>query len=379
PLMGPIMAIGYGAGTYDFQLVRQGLRNLGIAIVISLITSIIYFMTSPLNAAQSELLARTTPSIWDVLIAIFGGLAGVVGATRKEKTNLIPGVAIATALMPPLCTAGYGIASGNLHYFLGAFYLFTINCVFIALTTALVIRALHVEEKHFLDLNVGRRVKVYAVLLAIFTSVPSVYLAYHLVQDEVFKTRGERFINEVISTNGSYVTDHSMTPNERKIDVTVLGQFLSRERQVEISKQLKGYGLEGTTIEVHQQEGPQRIDIGSIKNSLINDLYALNQKKLEEREHEVKELKERLSAQQSLHDQLREIPSEVKILFPSISEMALAQGLVWSAQGGLMDTPAVIVNIRSKPALSTLEQKKLKDWMSKRLALDVIQLTFEKN
>lgn len=151
PLMGPIMGIGYGVGIYDFPLIRAALKNLTVAAVASLLTSTVYFALSPLTQAQTELLARTTPTIWDVLIALFGGLAGIVGATRREKTNVIPGVAIATALMPPLCTAGYGIANGNWAYFGGAFYLFTINCVFIALSSAVVVRAFHVKQKLFVD------------------------------------------------------------------------------------------------------------------------------------------------------------------------------------------------------------------------------------
>jgi uncharacterized hydrophobic protein (TIGR00271 family) len=121
PLMGPIMGLGLSVGIYDFALLKKSLKNLSIAVVISVITSAIYFAVSPLDEAQSELLARTTPTLYDVLIALFGGMAGIVSGASKEKGNAIPGVAIATALMPPLCTAGFGIGTGNLFYFLGAF------------------------------------------------------------------------------------------------------------------------------------------------------------------------------------------------------------------------------------------------------------------
>lgn len=139
PLMGPIMAIGYGAGINDYELIKKALGNLLVCILIGLFTSTLYFLISPLSTAQSELLARTTPTIWDVLIALFGGLAGIIASTRKEKTNIIPGVAIATALMPPLCTAGYGIANGSMDIFFGAFFLFLINCIFIAFATLLLV------------------------------------------------------------------------------------------------------------------------------------------------------------------------------------------------------------------------------------------------
>ena len=135
PLMGPIMGFGLGLGIADFDLVKRSLRNYLTATLFSVVTATIYFLISPISEAQSELLARTSPTIYDVLIAFFGGLAGIVAGSTKSKGNVIPGVAIATALMPPLCTAGFGLATGNLSYFLGAFYLYFINTVFISLST----------------------------------------------------------------------------------------------------------------------------------------------------------------------------------------------------------------------------------------------------
>lgn len=146
PMMGPILGVGYGAGIHDFPLIRRGIKNWGIAAGIALLTSTVYFALTPLGGTTTELLARTTPTIWDVLIALFGGLAGIIGATRRQKTNVIPGVAIATALMPPLCTAGYGLANGRWSFVFGALYLFTINSVFIAASATLVTRAFHSSD-----------------------------------------------------------------------------------------------------------------------------------------------------------------------------------------------------------------------------------------
>ena len=147
PLMGPIVGMGYGLAVGDTTLIRQAARNIIIFVVISLITATLYFLLTPLKEAQSELLARTQPTLWDVLIAFFGGSAGIVAQTRKEGGNAIPGVAIATALMPPLCTAGYGLAHGNWQYFFGAFYLFAINCVFIAFSTLLFSKLLKLPRR----------------------------------------------------------------------------------------------------------------------------------------------------------------------------------------------------------------------------------------
>jgi uncharacterized hydrophobic protein (TIGR00271 family) len=160
PLMGPIMGLGLGLGIYDFELIKKSLKNLTIAVVISLTTSSLYFLLTPLREAQSEILARTYPTIWDVFIAFLGGLAGIIAITRKDKGNAIPGVAIATALMPPLCTAGYGIASGNFLFFLGAFYLFFINSVFISLSTFLIVRFLKFPQINFVDLKLEKKLNV---------------------------------------------------------------------------------------------------------------------------------------------------------------------------------------------------------------------------
>ena len=143
PLMGPINGIGYSLATYDFELFRKALKNFLFAVGVGLFTSTVYFVISPINQAHSELLARTSPTIYDVLIAFFGGLAGIVAMSSKMKGNVIPGVAIATALMPPLCTAGYGLATLQFNFFFGAFYLFTINTVFIAFASLLVCQYLN--------------------------------------------------------------------------------------------------------------------------------------------------------------------------------------------------------------------------------------------
>ena len=151
PLMGPIMGIGYGIGVYNFPLIRKSVMSLLLATVIAFLASTLYFLISPLSEAHSELLARTSLTIWYVLIAFFGGLAGIIAATRKIKTNVIPGVAISTALMPLLCTAGYGLANGQWHFFFGAFYLYIINSVFIAFAAFIIISAMKLPHRNYVD------------------------------------------------------------------------------------------------------------------------------------------------------------------------------------------------------------------------------------
>ena len=197
PLMGPIVGMGYGLAVGDTALIRQAMRNIIIFVVISVITATLYFLLTPLEDAQSELLARTQPTLWDVLIAFFGGSAGIVALTRKEGGNAIPGVAIATALMPPLCTAGYGLAHGNWHYFLGASYLFAINCVFIAFSTLLFSKLLKLPRRGLVKESKRRLHSIIITAVVLAVMIPSGYMASGLVRQEIFKTRANAAIATV--------------------------------------------------------------------------------------------------------------------------------------------------------------------------------------
>ncbi len=181
PLMGPINGMGYSIATYDFRLFRMSLRNFGFAVVAGLITSTIYFAVSPVSTAHSELLARTRPTIYDVLIALFGGLAGIVAISSKLKGNVIPGVAIATALMPPLCTAGYGLATGQFSYFFGAFYLFTINSVFIGISSVVISQVFKFPIRSIVDPSRIKRINQYITLIILISLIPSIYFGYQLL------------------------------------------------------------------------------------------------------------------------------------------------------------------------------------------------------
>lgn len=231
PLMGPIMGVGYGAAVADFDLARRSAWNLAITAGISLATSTLYFLATPLAEAHSELLARTSPSIWDVLIALLGGLAGIVGATRRERSNVVSGVAIATALMPPLCTAGYGLASGELAYFVGAFYLFFINSVFIAVATFVMVRLMRLPEVRHLDAAASRRARRWIAALVTATALPSLWLAQGLVRQEVFTTHGAAFVADAFPADGgNFVVARTFDPDARRIRVTVVGEPVSEER-----------------------------------------------------------------------------------------------------------------------------------------------------
>lgn len=200
PIMGPIMGAGLALGINDFELLKKSLRNLSLMFIVAIVTSTLYFFVSPLSANSSELLARTTPSIYDVLIALFGGLAGMVAQTRQDRTStVIPGVAIATALIPPLCTAGFGIATGQPRFFFGAFYLFFINSVFIAMATYLVVRFLKYQKKAFLDPVRERNVKRSMLIISLVTFVPSVVIGVQMVRVSVFEAMADKYVERVFA------------------------------------------------------------------------------------------------------------------------------------------------------------------------------------
>ncbi|WP_313034953.1 DUF389 domain-containing protein, partial [Massilia alkalitolerans] len=310
PLMGPIVGIGYGIGIYDFTLIRRSLANLGIAAVISLATSTLYFLLTPLDEAQSELLARTTPTLWDVLIALAGGLAGIIGMTRREKSNVIPGVAIATALMPPLCTAGYGLANANWAVFGGAFYLFSINCVFIAVSTVIVIEYLRLPHRKFVDGSVERRVKRTLLTVVLLTALPSIYLAIQLVDNEVFGHRARAFVRAEFSGGASHVVDTQLSPVQRRIELTLIGARMPQSAITAIEKKLPQSGLEGATLVVNQAED-SRVDVGVLKADILAEIYRDTQQGLRERDATIAQLREELAKRNAERNAWRETAVDI--------------------------------------------------------------------
>ncbi len=384
PLMGPLMGLGYGVGINDFQLMRESLKNLGVAVLLALLTSTLYFALTPLSAAQSELLARTTPTIWDVLIALLGGLAGIIGLTRREKSNVIPGVAIATALMPPLCTAGYGLANANATFFFGAFYLFAINSVFIAVAAALVTRAFHVQEKTFVDTRVARRVRSYMMTIVVVTVLPSVFLAYQLVQEEVFKSRAARFVSTEFSFPRTHVTQTQIDPKARAIDVTLVGEHVPAERLASVAERLAAAGLSRARLDVHQADSA-KLDVTELKTGLLSDLYTKSQQALEGRDQTIAELRSQLQAHTERQQQLAQLPQELRALLPQVQAVWLApQALHWQAEPQAASAPAavpspsnVLLNLGVNRPISTAERTKIEDWLRQRLPGTQIRLVVE--
>ena len=257
PLMGPIMGFGLGLGISDFDLIKRSFRNFATATVFSVITSTLFFLISPISEAQSELLARTQPTVYDVLIAFFGGLAGIVASSTKSKGNVIPGVAIATALMPPLCTAGFGLASGNLYYFFGAFYLYFINTVFISLATYVVVRLLKYPKKVFLNKQREKIVTRYVGVIVFFTIVPSLFLSYNLIRASYFNDRVRTFVADELSFPNTQILSKTVTDtsDKKEVKVVLIGETVPETMIANARAKMPKYGLKNVGLVVQQGFG----------------------------------------------------------------------------------------------------------------------------
>ncbi|MCC7005683.1 MAG: DUF389 domain-containing protein [Ottowia sp.] len=376
PLMGPIMGIGYGVGIYDFPLIKRSFVNLGIATAISLLTSTFYFLVSPLSEAQSELFARTTPTIWDVLIVLFGGLAGIVGATRKEKSNVIPGVAIATALMPPLCTAGFGLAHGNWGFFFGAAYLFSINCVFIAVSTAVVISFLSLPHRNFVDKKIERRVKKILLLTVAMTALPSFYLAYQLVGDEFFKNHARAFVKREFQFKNTHVADVSIMPTERRIEMTLIGEPVDQSTLDLLNVKLAEAGLQGASIKIHQSTD-NKIDLASIKEGILGDLYQRSMQTINEQDKTIQKLQRQLSESDESVTVYTDILHELQAQYQQIKRATVGRGQVLSETSSSELKQAYILFVSLSQALSTEDKNRLTRWFRARTKDDDAQVVIE--
>lgn len=367
PLMGPIMGIGYGIAIYDFPLIRRSLLNLAIAAGLSLLTSTLYFLMTPLSQPQPELLARTTPTIWDVLIALFGGLAGTVAATRKEKSNVIPGVAIATALMPPLCTAGYGLAHQNWEFLFGAFYLFSINCVFIAVSVVLVTGFLHMPQRNFVDRRVERRVKATLFVLVTATSVPSAYLAYRMVGHEVFRTNAQNFVQREFNFEHTSVVALSIEPESRLIEATLSGEPIAAGTINALQAKLTAAGLAGADMVVRQGVD-HRIDVKSIREGILADLYRNSIQALSERDTKIQKLQAELAAKSTSNADTGNVLLELQAQFPALTHAFVGRGKrLADAATGPSEAEAPLLALSVRKALSASEQERLVRWFRVRV------------
>lgn len=355
PLMGPIVGAGFSLGIFDFHLLRKSLKNLLIATVASLLVSTIYFFLSPFKEAQSELLARTSPNIYDVLIAFFGGLVGVIAITRVEKGNPIPGVAIATALMPPLCTAGYGLATGNFKFFFGALFLYTINCVFIGIATFFIVKYLKYPPVNFVNKKEEKKVQNIVTIVSVLILIPSVYFAYSLYKEQKFRQEVNEFIeNEIVDKGNTLIYKKvNFMSNPKTIELALLGKKLTKQEIEEVNDKLSYYNIDNTTVVFKHNDSD---NINLLKNDILNEVS-----KSDEKDKKILELEQEIS--KNSFDDLQ-LLKESKILIPKLNSITISNNNF--AQGDSLVAKTILV-YKSSEALTNEEEVKLKDWAQQRL------------
>lgn len=356
PLMGPIVGAGFGLGIFDFALLRKSLKNLFIATVVSLVVSSIYFYLSPFKETQTELLARTAPNIYDILIAFFGGLVGVIAITRVEKGNPIPGVAIATALMPPLCTAGYGLAIGNFKFFFGALYLYTINCVFICLATFIIVKYLKYAPAKFVDAKRQKMVRNGMTFLIMIMIVPSIYFAFKLYEEKKFNEKVNNYIENEFAAKGHtviYKKTRYIT-NPRKIELAFLSKRFNAKEVEALSNKLKYYKIENTKLQIRQDTTDLKRDIlNEIRNGVASP---------DNKDAMIANLKKQIA--DAKVDNAK-ILAEVKILFPEVSNISIAKHTFNEGTDSLKTIPVMVYQAKTK--LSYEAKIKLSAWLKQKL------------
>ena len=370
PLMGPINGMGYSIATYDFLLFRKAIKNFTFAVIASLIASTAYFAISPISNVHSELLARTSPTIYDVLIALFGGLAGIVAISSKQKGTVIPGVAIATALMPPLCTAGYGLATWQFFYFFGAFYLFTINTVFIAISSILVSQILKFPIRTIIDRAKKKKINRMISIIIMLVVIPSIYLGYNLVQKEKFSNNATSFVNSINVIEGSYLLKNVINPTDKSILLIYGGASLSEIQKKNITERAKDFSLSNAKIEFQQGFS---FDAIAKKNTQVENLKI-----------EISRINMLLIEKDKLLDSLnkrnylgRQMLDEIRNLYPQISYCSYAESYSFHDTTSKPDKISIVVFTTKGKNLVNSEKEKIENWLKTMLKSKRVNVYYE--
>ncbi|MDY5035612.1 MAG: DUF389 domain-containing protein, partial [Prevotella sp.] len=325
PLMGPIIGMGLAVGINDISLLRTSAKNFAVATAISVLTATVYFLISPLSDASSELLARTSPTLYDVLIATCGGAAGIVALCTKGKGNVVPGVAIATALMPPLCTAGYGLATGHLLYFLGAFYLFFINTVFISLSTYIGVRLMGFERRKFMTQKAERKARRIIMVLVVVTILPAILMTYSIVSKSIIDNNISRFVHNELSQPGTQIISSSIDNGKSTLSLVAVGREINDSTARKAERMMAQYGLEKYTLNIIQGEQGDSLLKLNDKLSQITSTRRNDQDKLMEMSAKISELNKELDEYKRYESITPEIKGEMAILFPQVKTISLAK------------------------------------------------------
>ncbi len=362
PLMGPIVGAGFALGMFDFVLLRKSLKNLLLSTIIGLLVSFIYFSLSPYKEAQSEIISRTSPNIYDVLIAFFGGLVGVIAVTRVEKGNPIPGVAIATALMPPLCTAGYGLATGKFAYFGGAMFLYTINCVFICIATYGIVKFLKYPAVEFVDKKKSNQIRNWISIIVALMVIPSIFFAYRFISEQNYKAKVDNFLVAEFENKGNTIiykkTSYSSKP--KKIELALLNRRISAEQIKQMNSKLKKYDIENTLIVIRQDSA--FLANANKKNAEMNEITDNSAKAIAALNNQV--IKYTFKTDN--------IFPEARSIFPELKSLSIAKQEIFDASDSTRIIPVAFY--QTENGLTDGEENTLRNWLKVKLKIDTLEV-----
>jgi uncharacterized hydrophobic protein (TIGR00271 family) len=369
PLMGPINGMGYSIATYDMPLFRQALKNFSFAVFTSLAASTTYFFLSPISTAHSELLARTSPTIYDVLIALFGGLAGIVAISSKQKGNVIPGVAIATALMPPLCTAGYGLATAQFEFFFGAFFLFTINTVFIAISSVAISQILKFPISSEVEQSHKKRINSWISFVIMLVAIPSVYFGYNLVQNERFIQKSNMYIAKISLFEGNFLLKSDINPKKKSINLIYGGTSLNDSQKERIVQMSKDYLPEESEISIEQGLS---FDVSAIENDETKSIKA-----------EINRLNQQIRIKENMIDSItsngtlgQNILREIQSIYPVIVSCSYSKAPFFTVNSEKTELSDVVVFQDKKGQLTSMDKEKIRQWLSVKLSSDKVKVFY---
>ncbi len=370
PLMGPIFGLGLGLGVSDIQLMKSSGKNLLVMVSISLVVAFLYFLITPLSLSNpTELLARTSPTFYDVLIALFGGFAGILEQCRKDKGTVFSGVAIATALMPPLCTAGYGLACGEFSYFLGALYLFVINCTFIMLATYVGVKYFKFRSTEFQDEAIGKRTKRLTSTLIIICIIPSIWSAFRLIQQNNFEVDATSFVEHRSSYGKSILYDYRIDHKENTtLTLFFTGETLSERDKDELYSVAADYGIKKEYIQIRDYSIEEKSDMNAFK-----DIYEKKESIISTKEQEIVRLKNELERIKSNELEYDKISKEIFSIKSSLSDVVITKGQSFNRDSTAGNT-IIYVLVSSADSLATSEIDELEEWLKIRLDADAVEV-----
>ena len=375
PLMGPITGLGLGLGTNDRELVLFSIKNLLVMVGISLLAATMYFMLTPLEIDNpTELLARTRPTIYDVFIALFGGLAGVLETARKEKGTVISGVAIATALMPPLCTVGYGIANLSWQYTVGALFLFSINCIFIAMAAYLMAKFLKFPMKTVEQHRTRYFILSYA--LVILLAATSIFTGYHVIRENDFTKLANRFVKKNQNIGKTYIYDSQVNIDTKPymLELRLAGETLNEDTKEMLLRDAENYGIMRSQIVIHEDATVQ-VDRFN-ETEIVKNLMATNASNIQVRDDSIKVLNAQIATYKRQKLPAKQLAEELQVQLPSIIRLTLAKGTALE-QNVVMSEEQVVVVAHCSEMPSEEEKTRLYEWLKVRLQIDSLEIIFD--